>query len=159
MIVLDTDHLTELQAQRARPSDSPLSQRGQRLFDRLGRVPATEVATTIVSVEEQMRGWLATIHRCSQAKGSDAIVAAYSHLGSLFIFYSSWRVLPFDRAAFEIVGTFDSKLIRRVGPMDARIAAIAVANRAILLSANLRHFRQVPGLVVEDWLSPEEGDS
>jgi tRNA(fMet)-specific endonuclease VapC len=33
-----------------------------------------------------------------------------------------------------------------------KIAAIAIANDALLLSANLRDFEQVPGLRVEDWL-------
>jgi tRNA(fMet)-specific endonuclease VapC len=36
--------------------------------------------------------------------------------------------------------------------MDMKIAAIALASDAVLLSANLRDFRQVPGLKVENWL-------
>src|SRR5262245_20441704 len=55
MIVLDTDHITELQY--------PNSVRGARLLGRLGAVPSDELATTIVSFEEPMRGWLAAIHR------------------------------------------------------------------------------------------------
>jgi len=42
----------------------------------------------------------------------------------------------------------------RIGSQDLKIAAIAVANDALLLSANLRDFRQVPGLRVENWLVP-----
>ena len=38
-----------------------------------------------------------------------------------------------------------------VSTMDLRIAAIAKANRVKLLSRNLRDFRHVPGLDVEDW--------
>ena len=36
--------------------------------------------------------------------------------------------------------------------MDLKIAAIAVAEDATLLSANVSDFQQVPGLRVEDWL-------
>ena len=35
--------------------------------------------------------------------------------------------------------------------MDLRIASIAFVTGATLLSRNLRNFRQVPGLAVEDW--------
>lgn len=39
----------------------------------------------------------------------------------------------------------------RIGTMDLKIAAIALANDATLLSRNLRDFGKVPGLRVEDW--------
>jgi predicted nucleic acid-binding protein len=37
--------------------------------------------------------------------------------------------------------------------IDLKIAAIVLRHSATLLSANLRDFRQVPGLSVEDWLA------
>ena len=36
--------------------------------------------------------------------------------------------------------------------MDLKIASIVLVHDATLLSRNLRDFRQVPGLRVEDWL-------
>lgn len=36
--------------------------------------------------------------------------------------------------------------------MDLKIAAVALVNQALLLSANRRDFELVPGLRVEDWL-------
>jgi tRNA(fMet)-specific endonuclease VapC len=36
--------------------------------------------------------------------------------------------------------------------MDLKIAAIALVNQVLFLSANLRDFEQVPGLRVENWL-------
>jgi tRNA(fMet)-specific endonuclease VapC len=45
-----------------------------------------------------------------------------------------------------------------IGTMDLKIASIALAHSATLLSANLRDFRQVPNLSVEDWLV-EDGTS
>jgi tRNA(fMet)-specific endonuclease VapC len=36
--------------------------------------------------------------------------------------------------------------------MDLKIAAIALVNQALLLTANRRHFERVPGLKSENWL-------
>ena len=54
MILIDTDHATHLKY--------PESERGGRLIDRLNAVSKSEVVgVAIVTVEERMRGWLATI--------------------------------------------------------------------------------------------------
>jgi tRNA(fMet)-specific endonuclease VapC len=143
MIVLDTDHISELQ--------HPNSVRGARLSGRLAVVPQGEVATTIVSVEEQLRGWLAAIH---QQPAGVKQVDAYADLARLIQFYRNWVVLPFDLLAAEQFHRLKSQKIR-ISTMDLKIAATAIRHGATLLSANLRDFRQVPGLSVEDWLFGE----
>ena len=55
MIVLDTDHISELQ--------QPNSHRGARLAGRLRAVVDDPVVTTIVTAEEQLRGWLGAINQ------------------------------------------------------------------------------------------------
>ena len=60
MILLDTDHVTLLKY-----ADS---ERAIRLNERLNALQSEEVvAVSIVSVEEQMRGWLAEAHSTSFA--------------------------------------------------------------------------------------------
>jgi tRNA(fMet)-specific endonuclease VapC len=39
----------------------------------------------------------------------------------------------------------------RIATLDLRIASTALVTGSTLLSRNLRDFRQVPGLLVEDW--------
>jgi tRNA(fMet)-specific endonuclease VapC len=39
----------------------------------------------------------------------------------------------------------------RIGMQDRKIAATALANRLIVVTANRRDFSRVPGLVIEDW--------
>ncbi|MGH9677814.1 MAG: type II toxin-antitoxin system VapC family toxin, partial [Candidatus Acidiferrum sp.] len=40
---------------------------------------------------------------------------------------------------------------RKIGRADLLIAAITLANRATLVTRNLRHFRVIGGLRVENW--------
>ncbi|MCI0555770.1 MAG: type II toxin-antitoxin system VapC family toxin [Anaerolineae bacterium] len=42
---------------------------------------------------------------------------------------------------------------RPTGEMDMLIAAVALANDAILITHNTRHFENIEGLVLEDWLT------
>ena len=76
MIVLDSDHLSVLKYQ-----ESPLY---RRLMRRLETSPDREFATTIVAVEEQMRGWLALIHRRRDALEQ---VRCYLELEALLRFF------------------------------------------------------------------------
>ena len=141
MILIDTDHATLLKY--------PESERGRRLIERLDAVPPSEViGVAIITVEERMRGWLAVI-----AKERTALrqVAAYRELGRLFEFYQEFEIVSFEEIAAR---RFDDLRTQRLhlGTMDLKIAATALVNDALLLSANLRDFERVPGLRVENWL-------
>jgi len=54
-----------------------------------------------------------------------------------------------ERAAVEFQRL--RKLHRRLGAVDLRIAAIALAQNAKWISRNLKDFRPISGLQVEDW--------
>jgi tRNA(fMet)-specific endonuclease VapC len=138
-VLLDTDHLSILHWQEQPACD--------RLLARLDQLPADDVATSIVSFQEQVQGWLAYLNR---ARKPDQIVEAYARLESLWRSFLRMNVLSFTaeaQAAFAEV----RRQVPRIETMDARIAAIALATNSTLLTRNLRHFRGVPGLVVEDW--------
>ena len=140
MILLDTDHLTVLRY--------PENPQCAVLAERIEATSQEVFAATIVSVEEQTRGLLALLHRTHDI---DKQVPVYERFGKLFEFFSRWRIIPFDlRAATEFKRLRQRRI--RIGTMDLKIASIARVYGASLLSANLRDFRQVPGLQVESWL-------
>jgi tRNA(fMet)-specific endonuclease VapC len=42
--------------------------------------------------------------------------------------------------------------LRKIGRADLLIASISSANRATLVTRNIRHFKQIPGLRVVNWV-------
>ncbi len=139
MIVPDTDVLTILQ--------SASGGEFERLVRRLDDAPDRPVYVTIVSFEEQMRGWLAYIAR---SKVPDRQVVAYQRLRRLVDDYRKRPILDYDtRAALEFGQLVQRRI--RIGTMDLKIAAIVLSQGAKLISRNLADFRKVPGLTVEDW--------
>jgi tRNA(fMet)-specific endonuclease VapC len=140
MYVLDTALLSLLE--RDSPEAIPLQMR-------LDRISPSEVATTVVTYEEQMRGWLA---RAAQANRVERMVATYARLQTHIETFRHIPVLPFDERAGEEYERL-RKARLRTGTMDLKIAAIALAHGAVLLTRNLRHFERIPGLRVEDWSS------
>jgi tRNA(fMet)-specific endonuclease VapC len=138
MLILDTDHLTEID--RASAANS-------RLVLRLNAA-GEEAAITIISVEEQLRGWLAQIGRLQDPVRQ---VAAYRRLQERVASFAAWNVLPWTQETAEIFVRLRAGGVR-IGALDLKIACIALSRNATLLTRNLRHFQKVPGLRAEDWL-------
>jgi tRNA(fMet)-specific endonuclease VapC len=138
MLVLDTDHLVELD--RGSSQGAALQQKLEDAGD--------AVATTIISAEEQFRGWLAQLHR---QRDPHEQIATYQRLQRRIAFFAAWHVLPWATDAADILQGLRRQRVR-IGTMDLKIASIVLAHDATLLSRNLRDFQQVPNLRVEDWL-------
>jgi tRNA(fMet)-specific endonuclease VapC len=102
----------------------------------------------VICVEEQCKGWLAKIHRAREVHQQ---IPGYEQLINLFRFLADWEIVSFQAAAADTFNDFRKQKVR-IGSQDLKIAAIALNHHALLLSANLRDFRQVPGLRVENWL-------
>lgn len=138
MVLLDSDHMSLLQRGGAE---------GNRIKERLDNLPADEVATTIISYEEQMRGWLA---RLARATTLERQVSDYRQLKTLLRKYCSVPVVDFDTEAAARFEYLKEEQIR-IGTMDLKIAAIALATEATLLTRNLIDFGRIRGLKAEDW--------
>jgi tRNA(fMet)-specific endonuclease VapC len=66
-------------------------------------------------------------------------------------------LLPVDRGVAELFGAVRARMLDRglvVATPDLLIATTALAHNYTLVSHNARHFSLVPGLRLQDWLTP-----
>jgi len=132
--ILDTDHLS-------------LLQRGNTLIrQRLNMFNPQDIAITVVTASEQIRGRMNII---SRADSSSELVLAYARLEDTLEDINSLNVLQFSEAAGNIYTELKTKI--RVGTQDLRIAAITLSVNGILVTRNWKDFEKVPNLRLEDW--------
>ncbi len=139
--LLDTDHVTLIQRR---------SSEAAHLMRRLDAVPKDDVATSIVSFQEQMQGWLAYLNQATKAS---QVLHAFARLDEMRRAFEKLNALLFDEAAEAVYETIRPKC-RTVGTCDLRIASIALATDSTLLTRNFADFQKVPGLRFEDWTTP-----
>ncbi|MGL4884218.1 MAG: type II toxin-antitoxin system VapC family toxin [Waterburya sp.] len=138
MYILDTDHLSFIQRN---------GQEGTQILARLATIKEVEVAVTVITFEEQVRGRLNVI---AKAKTLDEQIFAYQGLQQLGMDYRSILIIPFSRVAVLEYQRL-RKSYPRLGKMDLKIAAISITNNAILLTRNVSDFGQIVELRIEDW--------
>ena len=134
LYVLDTDMLT-------------LFQHGHPAVSSRCLARSQELATTVISVEEQLSGWYTAIRK---ARSPDDLALAYESLADSVRTMARLAILPFTTAAIArsqyLIG-----LRLNVRHMDLRIAAIVLEQGGTLVTRNTRDFSRVPGLALEDW--------
>ena len=134
-VLLDTDHVS-------------LHERGHlSVRTRLASFSPEEVAVSVVTVEEMLRGRLAVLARRSEG---EVRVHAYAKFLETVHFFSTVPVVPFDRACEQQFQALRAMRLR-VGSRDLRIAATALVHSVVLITRNRQDFEQVPGLRLDDW--------
>jgi tRNA(fMet)-specific endonuclease VapC len=137
MYMLDSDILSLLHAGNERV--------GRRRED----VDPADVATTVITKAEILRA------RCEfllKAADSDQFLRAQYWLEQSEDLLYSLKIMPLDRlAVVEFERLRAQKGLKQIGSRDLLIAAMALASRATLVTRNLRHFRPIPGLRLENW--------
>jgi tRNA(fMet)-specific endonuclease VapC len=67
------------------------------------------------------------------------------------------ELLGFEQESAERFGIIQTRLLRRgitVNPVDLMIAAVALVHDLTLVTNNTKDFQNIPGLRLEDWLTP-----
>lgn len=139
LYVLDTDHLTLLRRGNA------------QVVARVAATPQTDLAITIISIEEQFRGWFTQVRK---ARDAARLARAYEGLFDVIDMARRLLVLPFSRTAVERYLDL-RKTLPRLGKRDLAIASVALEFNATVVTRNQRDFAQVPNLQVEDWSLPQ----
>ncbi len=135
VFVLDTDTLSLYQEAHA------------TVCRHVANTSMSDLAITVLSVEEQLSGWYTYLRKVTQP---DKVAAAYQGLTDTVIAIRAFAIFTFDEHA---ILRYESlrKLKLNVRKMDLRIAAVVLEKNATLVTRNARDFKQVPGLTFVDW--------
>jgi tRNA(fMet)-specific endonuclease VapC len=136
--LLDTDTLTHLYA-------------GQpNVVERLRSVDDPDVGITIITKGEVLRG---RIDYLLKAQTGADLLKAQSLLFRSEELLNQLLIVPVSQKAaeqFDRLRTIPK--LQKIGRADLLIASIALSNQAVLVTRNLRHFRQIPGIQVVNWV-------
>ena len=140
MFLFDTNHIS-------------VWQRGEgahyeRLCAHLENFIGDQIFVCIVSFHEMVNGWNAY---SVKKRSSESLVRTYFEFENILRDFSVMQLLSFDRKAAEVFDELNQQRLR-VGSMDLRIAAIAIANQMTLITQNTVDFERIPGLSIQDWL-------
>jgi tRNA(fMet)-specific endonuclease VapC len=120
------------------------------IASRVRAQPSGSVFTTAVTLEEAVSGWYDYLRK---AKQPSAVERAYARLVGTVTNFAKLPIMPYSLAA---IAKYDGLLRMKLNVRrnDLRIAAIALTHNATVVTANVRDFARVPGLLVEDWTQP-----
>ena len=138
MYLLDTDTLTHLYRGNS------------NVVRKLKAVEDVDVGITIITKVEILRG---RIDYLLKAETGANLLKAQELLFRTEELLSQLLIVPISQAAsLEFDRLRAVSKYRKIGRADLLIASITLANRATLVTRNKRHFQQIPGLKVENWV-------
>ncbi len=143
MIIFDTDIFSI-----AQKPENPVA---LRVHSHVIMLPKdVQVGTTIISYDEQTRGWF-KYFRAARTRSEQ--LNAYAKLFQHLVDWRGANVFPFDERAANVLDHLVA-LKLRIGTNDLKIAAIVLSLNGTLITRNVRHFDKIPNLRVEDWTKP-----
>lgn len=108
------------------------------------------IAITVITKVQVLQGRMAALLK---ADTHEQFLNAQSRLTDDDEKCREMRVVLLDEVALGIFDQLvDSKGLRKIGRADLLIASIARAQNAVLVTRNLKHFKLVPQLKLENWV-------
>jgi tRNA(fMet)-specific endonuclease VapC len=118
-----------------------IRERPQSLLERLSSHAVGDVGISVITLAELEYGVSKSTRRAKNREALDQFV-------------SPLEVAAFERQSTAVYGRLRAALEKKgrsIGSMDLLIAAHAVSFDVPLITHNVREFRRVPGLRIEDW--------
>jgi tRNA(fMet)-specific endonuclease VapC len=119
-----------------------LNRTSARIISQFKRFPPSQIKLPSITVAELFYG----AEKSKAKKKNRAIVEN---------FVSTFEIVPFDEKSCKIYAGIRASLEKSgvpIGPMDLLIASISLANNSILVSNNIKEFRRIKGLKLENWV-------
>jgi tRNA(fMet)-specific endonuclease VapC len=138
MHIFDTDTLSHLHAGN------------QNVIRAIRQLGNEEITTTIVTKIEMLRG---RIDYIIKAQADDDLLNAQKRFDRTEELLSQIKIISITPDAVDrLAQLVNSSKLRKIGRADLIIASITLSHRATLVTRNLRHFKQIPGLSVTNWV-------
>jgi tRNA(fMet)-specific endonuclease VapC len=138
MPIFDTDTVTHLHV--GNPN----------VVENLKKTDDPDIRITVITKIELLRGRFEFLLKASD---SEKLARAQRLLNQTEELLSQIPVLPIDEKSgipFEKLKKI--KKWRKIGRADILIASIVLSNNAVLVTRNIRHFKQIPGLSIINWV-------
>jgi tRNA(fMet)-specific endonuclease VapC len=120
-----------------------------KIINALSQLNDPQVAITIITKVELLRG---RIDFLLKANDGEAVLRAQAFLWETEQRLDEIEIIPFDAAAIAQFETLLSNpSLRKSGRADLLIASIALANRATLVTRNIKDFQRIPNLKLTNW--------
>jgi tRNA(fMet)-specific endonuclease VapC len=112
---------------------------------------SNDVAITVITVQELFNGWTG---RLNNPKLANNLTHLYKKLWETTEFFKAITIFNFDKDAenhCQILQQSSNALAKKRIEKDLRIASIALAKNATIVTRNLKDFSQIPNLKIENW--------
>lgn len=138
MHILDTDTISHLHAGN------------MNVVENLKKSDDSDIRITIITRIELLRGRFEFLLKAS---AKEELIRAQRLLDRTEKLLTQIPVLPMnEEAGIQFEKLKKIKKMKKIGRADILIASIVLSNKAVLVTRNIRHFRQIPNLSVTNWV-------
>jgi tRNA(fMet)-specific endonuclease VapC len=119
-----------------------LNRSSERIVSQFKKYSPSEILLSSITVAELFYG----AEKSKARKKNWAVVEE---------FVSNFNIVPFDEKSCQTYAKTRASLEKSglpIGPMDLLIASISIANNYILVTNNIKEFKRIKGLKLENWV-------